>query len=397
MIVTTSELFKMPMASMPSAHTTSITWSRRSVCSAGMWARRSPTTTRTIRPAAPRLSSRFRAGPVVYGQAVPRGHDPYGRPGFSRGDLRRAPRSRHRRSLLRLHRKRLLQLGDDRCVARAFGEEHRNHPPRGGSGHAKGIVVEAELGMLGGVEEDVSGSVCLTEPDQAVEFVAKSGCDSLAVAIGTSHGAYKFAGSQGLRLDRLREIQVRSARRFPAGDARLQQRAEAVGRPRQQRRRQAQEHQRRERGSIFAGCQDRYLQSEHRHRWPAGLVRQFTARRSATIRPTSTCVRRGRSLFRPMPSTSFTRTRSWARPVSWRACASRSRRISSLEVQHRADAAGLPVFAGKHRHGQWHPTCQNQVAGRLVLFHVQSHVRLDHVVVLCLRQPDDEQLLFQEP
>ena len=60
------------------------------------------------------------------------------------------------------------------------------------------------MGQLGGVEEDVVGSVCLTEPDQAAEFVAKSGCDSLAVAIGTSHGAYKFAGKQGLRFDRAR-------------------------------------------------------------------------------------------------------------------------------------------------------------------------------------------------
>jgi len=73
--------------------------------------------------------------------------------------------------------------------------------------HEKGIVVEAELGQLGGVEEDIVGSVCLTEPDQAVEFVEKSGCDSLAVAIGTSHGAYKFAGSQGLHFDVLEEIQ----------------------------------------------------------------------------------------------------------------------------------------------------------------------------------------------
>jgi fructose-bisphosphate aldolase class II len=81
--------------------------------------------------------------------------------------------------------------------------------------HAKGIVVEAELGQLGGVEEDVSGSVCLTEADQAVEFVAKSGCDSLAVAIGTSHGAYKFANAQGLRLDRLREIQDALPKGFP--------------------------------------------------------------------------------------------------------------------------------------------------------------------------------------
>jgi fructose-bisphosphate aldolase class II len=81
--------------------------------------------------------------------------------------------------------------------------------------HAKGIVVEAELGQLGGVEEDVVGSVCLTDPAQAAEFIAKSGCDSLAVAIGTSHGAYKFSGKQGLRLDVLTEIQKSVPRNFP--------------------------------------------------------------------------------------------------------------------------------------------------------------------------------------
>ena len=81
--------------------------------------------------------------------------------------------------------------------------------------HEKGIVVEAELGQLGGVEEDIVGSVCLTEPDQAAEFVEKSGCDSLAVAIGTSHGAYKFSGSQGLRFDRLEEIQNVVPKGFP--------------------------------------------------------------------------------------------------------------------------------------------------------------------------------------
>jgi fructose-bisphosphate aldolase class II len=81
--------------------------------------------------------------------------------------------------------------------------------------HAKGIVVEAELGQLGGVEEDVVGSVCLTDAGQAAEFVDRSGCDSLAVAIGTSHGAYKFAGSQSLRLDRLAEIQAVLPKRFP--------------------------------------------------------------------------------------------------------------------------------------------------------------------------------------
>ena len=81
--------------------------------------------------------------------------------------------------------------------------------------HDKGIVVEAELGQLGGVEEDIVGSVCLTEPEEAVEFIEKSGCDSLAVAIGTSHGAYKFSGSQGLRMDRLEEIQKAAPPNFP--------------------------------------------------------------------------------------------------------------------------------------------------------------------------------------
>lgn len=78
--------------------------------------------------------------------------------------------------------------------------------------HEKNISVEAELGMLGGVEEDIEVSAenaCLTDPEEAVEFVERSGCDSLAVAIGTSHGAYKFTGSQGLHFDRIEEIQKR--------------------------------------------------------------------------------------------------------------------------------------------------------------------------------------------
>ena len=78
--------------------------------------------------------------------------------------------------------------------------------------HERGLSVEAELGMLGGVEEDIQVSeehACLTDPDEAVEFVERSGCDSLAVAIGTSHGAYKFQGSQGLHFDRIEAIQDR--------------------------------------------------------------------------------------------------------------------------------------------------------------------------------------------
>jgi fructose-bisphosphate aldolase class II len=78
--------------------------------------------------------------------------------------------------------------------------------------HAKGISVEAELGMLGGVEEDIKVDekhAMLTDPDDAAEFVERSGCDSLAVAIGTSHGAYKFTGTQGLHFERLAEIQAK--------------------------------------------------------------------------------------------------------------------------------------------------------------------------------------------
>jgi fructose-bisphosphate aldolase class II len=59
--------------------------------------------------------------------------------------------------------------------------------------HAKGVSVEGELGTLGGIEDGHgSGEVHLTDPDQAVDFVAQTGVDALAVAIGTSHGAYKF-------------------------------------------------------------------------------------------------------------------------------------------------------------------------------------------------------------
>ena len=78
--------------------------------------------------------------------------------------------------------------------------------------HAKGIVVEAELGQLGGVEEHVAvdeADAKLTDPDQAKEFVDRTGVDSLACAIGTSHGAFKFSGTQGLRFDVLSEIQKR--------------------------------------------------------------------------------------------------------------------------------------------------------------------------------------------
>ncbi len=78
--------------------------------------------------------------------------------------------------------------------------------------HSKGVVVEAELGKLAGIEDDVNVSASdamYTDPAQAEEFVKKTGCDSLAIAIGTSHGAYKFKGEAKLRFDILKEIKER--------------------------------------------------------------------------------------------------------------------------------------------------------------------------------------------
>ena len=75
--------------------------------------------------------------------------------------------------------------------------------------HERGIVVEAELGKLAGVEDDVKvaeGHATYTDPDQAVDFVKRTGVDSLAVAIGTSHGAYKFKGEAKLDFERLETI-----------------------------------------------------------------------------------------------------------------------------------------------------------------------------------------------
>ena len=77
--------------------------------------------------------------------------------------------------------------------------------------HERGVVVEAEIGRLAGVEDDVNVSddnALYTSPEQAKEFVDKTGCDSLAIAIGTSHGAYKFKGEAKLRFDILENVKA---------------------------------------------------------------------------------------------------------------------------------------------------------------------------------------------
>lgn len=78
--------------------------------------------------------------------------------------------------------------------------------------HAKGVFVEAELGVLSGVEDDrmvEEKKSFYTQSGEVGEFVARTGCDSLAIAVGTSHGAYKFSGGQGLQFEILKEIQER--------------------------------------------------------------------------------------------------------------------------------------------------------------------------------------------
>jgi len=80
--------------------------------------------------------------------------------------------------------------------------------------HPRGVTVEAELGRLAGVEDDVNVTAedaSYTNPDQVVDFVTRTGCDSLAIAIGTSHGAFKFKPGQKpqLRFDILEEIERR--------------------------------------------------------------------------------------------------------------------------------------------------------------------------------------------
>ncbi|KAL0221786.1 hypothetical protein RCL1_001640 [Eukaryota sp. TZLM3-RCL] len=75
--------------------------------------------------------------------------------------------------------------------------------------HQHNVSVEAELGTLGGIEEDIEGVVQLTDPEQAEEFVRRTGVDALAVAIGTSHGAYKFKAEPVLAIDLVKQIHDR--------------------------------------------------------------------------------------------------------------------------------------------------------------------------------------------
>ena len=102
--------------------------------------------------------------------------------------------------------------------------------------HEKKVFVEAELGVLSGVEDDISIDEKLakyTQPDEVELFIDETHCDSLAVAVGTSHGAYKFSGGQGIQFDILKEIQQRLPK-FPivlhGGSAVSQEEIERINR-----------------------------------------------------------------------------------------------------------------------------------------------------------------------
>lgn len=108
--------------------------------------------------------------------------------------------------------KKAVDLGFDSVMidgsALSFGDNIKLTKKVVSYAHKKGVFVEAELGVLAGVEDTVSAEKNIyTDPKSAKEFVEKTGCDTLAVAIGTSHGAYKFKGEQKLRFDILKQIE----------------------------------------------------------------------------------------------------------------------------------------------------------------------------------------------
>ena len=150
--------------------------------------------------------------------------------------------------------------------------------------HDHGVVVEAELGTLAGIEDEVkvaAHEASYTRPEEVEEFVSKTGCDSLAIAIGTSHGAYKFKPEQctrnekgilvppPLRFDVLEEVSKRLPG-FPIvlhGSSSVPQ--EYVKMINEYGGQDARRH-RRARGAAASGCQAVRLQDQHRLRPASG-------------------------------------------------------------------------------------------------------------------------------
>ena len=142
--------------------------------------------------------------------------------------------------------------------------------------HDKGVVVEAELGTLAGIEDDVKVSAedsSYTRPEEVEEFVDKTGVDSLAIAIGTSHGAYKFKPGTDpkLRFDILEDV----AKRLPGFhcSSRFFFRSSGICEDYQQQRRRSEGCHRRSGRSASSGCQNGRLQDQHRLRPSSGSDR----------------------------------------------------------------------------------------------------------------------------
>ena len=142
--------------------------------------------------------------------------------------------------------------------------------------HAKGITVEGEIGCLGGIEDGhgagLDGLSHLTDPEQAVEFVRQTGVDALAIAIGTSHGAYKFTKKptgETLKMDRLIEIHKRLPKTHLVMHGSSSVPKELAGHH-QPVRRQAEAHLGRAGRRDPARHQERRAQDQRGHRQPAG-------------------------------------------------------------------------------------------------------------------------------
>ena len=180
--------------------------------------------------------------------------------------------------------------------------------------HANGHLRRGGIGMLGGVEEDIKvdeKNACLTDPEEAYEFVQQSGCDSLACAIGTSHGAYKFSGGQGLHFDRIRAIQEKIPN-VPL----VMHGSSSVPQDEVHRINQAG-------GQLKEGAKGvdpaQYLPAaklgvckvniDTDGRW---CGRAYTASSSATSPPNSTCARPARCSWPNTPSSSPAATSTWA-------------------------------------------------------------------------------------
>ena len=255
---------KQPTATMPSALITSITWNRPLAFSAA-----------TSNPKRLSLSNSARAP------------GPYTNKLFLEGLIRSADEI-YPEAIFAVH----LDHGDEEacmdCIESGFyssvmiDASHEEFEVNIGitkrivdAAHARGIVVEAELGQTGRCGRTrprfPRRTPKLTNPDQAKEFVDRTGCDSLAVAIGTSHGAFKFSGSQSLHFDVLAEIQKRlpgfplvmhGSSSVPPGRSPAHQRGGAASSKAQRAWMQA---------SSSRLPKTRCDQDQHRHRRPSGL------------------------------------------------------------------------------------------------------------------------------